>query len=100
MDKFKTCIDKVDIKSLAFLYGLMGWETVSSIFGFSKILFWERLNKQPNRKELLGVFEKLGSELEVPCCGPHANSGIVPGWVETISICNLWKAKEERPPNL
>ena len=39
MDKFKTCSDKVDIKGLAFLYGLMGWETVSSIFGFSKILF-------------------------------------------------------------
>ena len=43
----------------------------------AKILFWERLNKQPNRKELLGVFEKLGSESEVPCSGPDADSGIV-----------------------
>ena len=36
----------------------------------------------------------------VPCGGPDADSGMVPGWVETLSICDLWRVKEERLPNL
>ena len=51
-------------KGLAFFYALTGCDTVSSMFGFSKVLFWEHLSKQPNRKELLEVFEKLGCEPE------------------------------------
>ena len=51
---------------------------------------------------LLVPLEKSGelTRCFVPWSGPDSDSGIVPGWIKTVSICNLWKVKEERLPNL
>ena len=51
-------------KGIPFFYAFTGCDTVSSMYHCSKLSFWDSLNKQPNKGDLLRVFQQLSEEPE------------------------------------